>query len=124
MNRRRFLQSSTFGVAGGTAQLGATQRRVPIDFRHAPLEWQSTYCFPDDPHKSLVGERGDLRYGFDRRRKVNYFPQTVRFTVRGMESDQVSWQRLESPGTPIIRTRIDRPEAFLELTTFATNRAG
>jgi len=34
-----------------------------IDFRYAPMTWQTAYCFPDDPHKSLVGEGGELRYG-------------------------------------------------------------
>ena len=39
-----------------------------------------------------------------------------------MEANQVGWQRLEAPGIPIVHTRLDRPEAFLHLTTFATQR--
>jgi hypothetical protein len=34
------------------------RRRVSISVR--PRSWQATFCFPDDPHKSLVGEQGDL----------------------------------------------------------------
>jgi hypothetical protein len=33
----------------------------------------------------------------------------------------VQYQRVESPGVPIVHTRIDRPKGFLEVTTFATN---
>ena len=123
MNRRTFLQTGG-ALLGAVPARAAEARRAPVDFRYAPLEWQATFGFPDDPYKSLAGERGDLRYGYDRRKQVNHFPQTVRFSLSGMEPDEVAWQRLEAPGVPIIRTRIDRPEAFLELTTFATNRAG
>jgi hypothetical protein len=38
----------------------------PVDFRYAPRLSQATICFPDDPKKSLVGQSGDLRYGFAR----------------------------------------------------------
>jgi len=38
----------------------------PVDFRYAPPLSQATICFPDDPKKSLVGQSGDLRYGFAR----------------------------------------------------------
>ena len=41
-----------------------------------------------------------------------------------MEDNQVGGQRLEAPGVPIVHTRLDRPEAFLHLTTFATRREG
>ena len=41
-----------------------------------------------------------------------------------MEDNQVGWQRLEAPGVPIVHTRLDRPEAFLHITTFATQREG
>ncbi|MEK7406127.1 MAG: hypothetical protein AAB225_13555 [Acidobacteriota bacterium] len=120
MHRRRFLQS-----AGAAAMLpGATQDlSSAIDFRYSPLAWQTAFCFPDDPYKSLVGERGDLRYGHTRGKPLHYFPVTVEFSAGGMEADRLSRQRLEAPGVPIVHTRIDRPEAYLELTTFATNRA-
>jgi hypothetical protein len=41
-----------------------------------------------------------------------------------MENNQVGWQRLEAPGIPIVHTRLDRPEAFLHITTFATQLEG
>jgi hypothetical protein len=96
-----------------------------IDFRYSPLSWQTAYCFPDDHHKSLIGEHGELRYGHPGQGAgINYFPEVVEFSLLGMEANEVREQRLEGPGVPIIHTRIDRPEAFLELTTFATQRAG
>jgi hypothetical protein len=96
-----------------------------IDFRYSPLAWQTAYCFPDDHYKSLIGERGELRYGHPGQGAgIDYFPQVVEFSVLGMEANEVGWQRLESPGVPIVHTRIDRPQAVLELTTFATQHAG
>jgi len=96
-----------------------------VDFRYTPLSSQLAYCFPDDHHKSLVGEHGDLRYGHPGRgRGIDYFPEVVDFTLEGMEKNRVRWQQLEAPGVPIVHTRIDRSEAFLELTTFATRRDG
>ena len=96
---------------------------LSVDFRYSPLSWQSAYCFPDDPHKSLVGERGDLRYGHPGAGSQGdrYFTEIVEFSAEGMEEDVVHEQRLEAPGVPIIHTRIDRPEAYITLTTFATN---
>ena len=126
MKRRTLLQSggALLGAAAAPALASPATRRTPVDFRFAPLESQATFCFPDDPHKGLSGEKGDLRYGYDRRKQVNYFTETVLFSLRGMEPDQVTMQQLEAPGVPIIHTRINRPEASLELTTFATNREG
>jgi hypothetical protein len=96
-----------------------------VDFRFGPLSSQLAYCFPDDHHKSLIGEHGDLRYGHPGRgRGIDYFPEVVEFTLEGMEANHVRWQRLEAPGVPVVHTRIDRPEAFLELTTFASRREG
>ncbi|MCL5006150.1 MAG: hypothetical protein M1404_06415 [Acidobacteria bacterium] len=97
-------------------------RPAAIDFRYAPLAWQTAYCFPDDHHKSLIGQLGELRYGNPGRGKpLYYFPEIVKFSLLGMEADKVASQQLEAPGVPIVHTRIDRPEAYLELTTFATN---
>jgi hypothetical protein len=83
-DRRKFLK--TVGVTAGMTALGgsdsvgarigvapaeagekaaATAQDLDsaIDFRYSPLAWQTAFCFPDDPHKSLVGERGELRCG-------------------------------------------------------------
>jgi hypothetical protein len=95
------------------------------DFRYSPLSWQTAYCFPDDHYKSLIGERGELRCGHPGQGAgIAYFPEVVEFSLLGMEANEVRGQRLEEPGIPIIHTRIERPDAFLELTTFATRRPG
>jgi hypothetical protein len=120
-NRRQFLARSSAGL--GTALAAdppaAGQSATPIDFRYAPLSGQTAFCFPDDASKSLVGERGELRYGFARGR----FETVIAFSITGVEPDVVARQELESPAVPIVHTRIDRAEAFLHLTAFATNRA-
>ena len=141
-NRRKFLK--TVGAAAGATALGGpaaspvAHAEVPqaeplaqfvqdvdsaIDFRYSPLAYQTAFCFPDDPHKSLVGQMGELRCGhpgYDGK-GLHWFTEVVGFSLLGMEPDRVEYQRLETPGIPIVHTRIARPDAFLELTTFATN---
>jgi hypothetical protein len=118
LNRREFLATTSTALAAPGA---AFEDAVPIDFRYAPLMGQTAFCFPDDPHKSLAGEHGDLRLGFTRGGLEN-FALVAEFSVRGMEAGRPVSQWLEAPGVPIVHTRLERPEAFLELTTFATNR--
>jgi hypothetical protein len=118
--------STTSGAPEGKSL--STDSQIPataVDFRFAPLSWQTAYCFPDDPFKSLIGGRGELRYGHPGHSGgIAYFPEVVEFSFLGMEGNQVAWQRLEAPGIPIIHTRIDRREAFMHITVFATHRAG
>ena len=112
-----------------SSQPASTVESSPVDFRYSPLSYQTLFCFPDDPLKSLVGERGDLRYGFDPKSQGGYmdwadFPVRVEFTLQGMDTDRVVTQELESPIVPIVQTIIERPAVRMELVTFATNRAG
>jgi hypothetical protein len=95
-----------------------------IDFRYAPREYQTAFCFPDDPHKSLVSQAGHLLYGFDNGGGIYYFPLKIGFALRGMMTPKVLSQRLESPTIPIVRTTIEYPEVSVVLTTFATNDPG
>ena len=127
IDRRKFLASAALAapaplVSVSTDESASSTEPGRVDFRYAPASWQTAYCFPDDPYKSLVGERGELRYGHPGQGKdLDYFPLVVEFGLAGMERAAVGRQRLESPGTPIVHTRLDFSEAFLELTTFATN---
>ena len=119
LDRRQFLSRTAAGTAAALvrpteAAEAARDQDSAIDFRYAPLSGQTAFCFPDDHAKSLVGERGELRYA----------SLTVTVSLLGMEPDVVVQQRLEAPEIPIVHTRIERPEAWLELTAFATNRAG
>ena len=96
-------------AAGVDPQSAATA----IDFRYSPLSYQTAYCFPDDHYKSLVGERGELRYGYPGQGGgISNFPEVVKFSFGGMEDDQLGGQRLEAPGVPIIHTRLDRPRSL------------
>ena len=118
-DRRQFLTRTAAGTAAALvrpaqAADSARDQDSAIDFRYAPLSGQTAFCFLDDHAKSLVGERGELRYS----------SLTVEFSLLGMEPNVVVQQRLEAPEIPVVHTRIERPEAWLELTTFATNRAG
>ena len=111
--------------SNGTAGASGESPASAIDFRYSPLSFQTAYCYPDDHHKSLIGERGELRCGHPGQGggTVN-FPEEVEFSLEGMEANHVGGQRLEAAGIPIIHTRVDRPEAIMQLTTFATRREG
>src|ERR1700730_10524596 len=89
-----------------------------VDFRYAPRLSQATICFPDDPKKSLVGQAGDLRYGFAKELMVGMedFATLCRFSLAGMQDDRVLRQWVEAPHVPVIHTLIERPTATLELT--------
>src|SRR5882724_4262417 len=139
-DRRRFLGGL---VASATAAATAGAKSVPekslgepdsqadsgavdeIDFRYRPRLSQATICFPDDPKKSLVGERGDLRYGFAKALMVGMedFATVCTFSLAGMQDDKVERQWVEAASVPIVHTVIGRPTATLELVAFAT-RAG
>jgi hypothetical protein len=97
-----------------------------VDFRYSPVTYQSTFCFPDDAAKSLVGEHGDLRYDFSNQKfaAVNQFGTIIEFDLAGMRRAHLQKQWLEAPGIPVVHTLLERDTATIELTTFATNRAG
>ena len=95
-----------------------------IDFRFSPVAYQTAFCFPDDPCKSLVSESGQLLYGFDNWGGVHYFPMKIGFGLRGMKAPMVRLQKLESPTVPIVYTTLEYPGAEVLLTTFATNESG
>ncbi len=130
MNRRRFLSSTGAGLAALPAAPAAAKAAglqgatlaTGIDFRYAPLEWQTAFCFPDDAFKSLVGERGDLRYGYARGLPIDRFGTVIEFAMLGMEHDTAR-QTMEAPGIPIVHTQLARADAVLHLTTFATNES-
>jgi hypothetical protein len=103
----------------------AAKNGQEIDFRFAPHHSQSTMCFPDDPRKSVVGQAGDLRYGFANALLVGMedFHTVVEFSLAGFPDDRVVRQWVESPSTPIVHTLIERPTATMELTAFASRHA-
>jgi hypothetical protein len=131
ISRRQILE--TVGALAAPVELAASvaapskvdsQKVAAVDFRYSPLQWQTAYCFPDDPYKSLVDQSGHLLYGNPGMRGAKFYPTIVQFSLLGMESDHVVRQELESPGVPVIHTIVERPDARFELISFATNRAG
>src|SRR5580698_9471279 len=137
IDRRTFLTGGTVaGVLAGldfpTALRGSEPQMAAasqaednaIDFRFAPADFQSTICFPDDPDKTVIGKRGDLRYDFpsDIFASVDQFGAILEFTLAGMGNDAWHEQTMEAPGIPIVHTRLDRAAATIELIAFATRR--
>jgi hypothetical protein len=97
-----------------------------VDFRYAPHHQQSTICFPDDPKKTIVGQVGDLRYGFAKSLSAGMenFGTVIKFSLAGFQDDKILRQWIESPAVPIVHTLIDRTAARFELIAFATRHAG
>jgi len=131
ISRRQILEAA--GALAAPAQIASavqapakavSPKSTAVDFRYAPLQWQTAYCFPDDPHKSLVDQSGRLLYGNPGRTGAEFYPVLVEFSLLGMENDHVVRQELEAPGVPVVHTLIERPGARFELISFATNRAG
>jgi hypothetical protein len=104
----------------------ATPPVTEIDFRYAPRNQQSTICFPDDAKKTVVGQNGDLRYGYVKSLSAGMenFGTVIKFSLAGFQDDRAVRQWIESPAVPIVHTLIDRPAATFELIAFATRHAG
>jgi hypothetical protein len=136
-SRRRFLEGlmvSSAAAVSATAESVAAPSSAKsksetrdeadgaVDFRYAPRLSQASICFPDDPEKTLVGQLGDLRYGFAKGLLVGMedFATVCTFSLAGMQDDRVVRQWIEAPHIPIVHTLIERPTATLELTAFAT----
>ncbi len=111
-----FEPASHPGVAIADDPAAAT----PIDFRYSPAFRQTAYCFPDDPHKSVMNEKGTLLYGYDRDKQIDYFPLIINFALGGMQPATFVEQTIESPSVPIVHTTLQRADATMYLTTFAT----
>ena len=139
-DRRKFIAGMGLTFGSATVGLGETPRHsspsgssgidstavpaaISVDFRYAPGEWQTVFCFPDDPYKSLVGRCGELCYGHpgNYKKELEYFRDRVYFQLAGMGVPRLVSQSLEAPGVPIVHTRLDQGHAIMELTTFATN---
>ncbi len=71
-----------------------------VDFRFAPVWWQTSICLPDDWQKTLVGKEGTLLYDFPG--KHSGFQTRIGLSL----GDREQWlrQELVSPRVPIVRT--------------------
>jgi hypothetical protein len=137
-NRRAFLAGGTaasllagleFPVSQAVelqADRPSAAENTKVDFRYSPADFQSTICFPDDPNKTVLGKCGELRCDFpaDIFAAIDQFGTVVQFSLAGMGQDTWLEQRMESPGVPIVHTRLKRQGVTIELTAFASRRTG
>ena len=106
------LAAATLALAG---EAHAQSREV--NFRFAPPYWYSALGVPDDWHKSLASDEGELLYDFGPGPYV--IPLTrVGIGVRGAELTR-EHQRLGDPRVPVVSTTLAGPDARIDLTTFA-----
>jgi hypothetical protein len=80
------------GAAGGT---GA----AVVDFRYAPVRWQTSICLPDDWQKTLVAKDGGMLYDYPGR-----YADFKTKIAAGLGRPEWVRQELVSPRTPIVRT--------------------
>lgn len=91
-----------------------------IDHRYAPPRRWTCIGRPDDPHKTLVTEHGELLYGFERdpgRIETYRFEQVIAFRPLGDRALVRVEQRTESARIPITVTMLDYGSVRLELRT-------
>lgn len=91
-----------------------------IDFRYSPSSSWTSFCRPDDPHKSIVREDGALLYGFHADNfEAWHFKRVIEFGIQAAHGPHKITQRTESARAPIVITTLEYPRATLTLTTFA-----
>jgi hypothetical protein len=96
-----------------------------VDYRYAPEEWQSAFCFPNDPFKSLVSKTGEMLYGHPGPdAPADAFAQAVSFGFRDRESGAYVSQQLDAAGVPVITTVLGWKDLKVTMLLFATNAAG
>jgi hypothetical protein len=98
--------------------------RVPLDFHYAPASWQTTYSYPMDGNISLIDKYGTLLidppgtgHTFDA------FGIKVAFGLAGKNSGEYIEQKLESPETPVVTTRLKYDAVEVKITSFASRFA-
>ncbi len=117
-------QGSPLTSKTSTPDRQARPATISVDQRYAPGDWQSIFCFPDDPYKGVIGRSGELRYGhLGTSHNLYEFQEIVRFELGGMNVPRMVDQSLEAPDLPIVHTRSEQAQVVMELTTFATNEA-
>ena len=105
------------GATTGNPSLG----KEALEFRYAPKNWQSTFCFPDDPHKSIVGKNNELFYGYTGTEKgTDLFTYLVLFGMSGTEKGDFIVQSFPDPEVPVIATTCEWKDLKVDFSTFAT----
>ncbi len=92
-----------------------------VGFRYSPASLQTTYCFPDDPHRILIDESGTLLYGYDREKSVYCFPLRTSFALYGIQETKVLRQIMWSSSVSLLRTELERTDATMTLPAIATD---
>ncbi len=87
----------------------AGPQKQAVDYRYSPLYWQSPICLPDDPHKTLVGSKGELLYNW-----LNKFNTRIEAGLNGEKPSASVHQYLLDARIPIIITEKKGNELLLQ----------
>jgi len=101
----------TGGVVRAEQASDSAPNSSDVDFRYAPVWWQTSICLPDDWQKTLVAKDGGLLYDYPGR----YSDFKTKITA-GLGRAEWVRQELVSPRVPIVRTirRLGRLELVEE----------
>ncbi len=83
------------------------QKQV-VDYRYSPLYWQSSICLPDDPHKTLIGSKGEFLYNW-----LNKFNTSIEAGIKEESPAASVHQYLLDAKAPIIITEKKDNELLL-----------
>lgn len=101
-----------------------------VDFRYAPHRVWTAICRPDDPHKSIVDDRGRLLYDYRHNTTLDtngellvdfttgHFQRALSFHIQIDRPPLSVTQSTLSGRVPIVRTIVKYDQAILELLTF------
>jgi hypothetical protein len=79
-----------------------------VDHRYSPLYWQSPICLPDDPHKTLIGSKGEFLYNW-----LDKFNTRIEIGLKGENPAASVHQNLFDARIPIIITEKNDNELLL-----------
>jgi hypothetical protein len=79
-----------------------------VDHRYSPLYWQSPICLPDDPHKTLIGSKGEFLYNW-----LDKFNTRIEIGLKGENPAASVHQNLYDARIPIIITEKKENELLL-----------
>jgi hypothetical protein len=101
------------------AELGGQQ--TAADFCYSPVLRQTAFCFPDDPHKSLINENGELAVRLRHGKRSFLLSSEIHLRLIRHAGGSSRCADTQSPSIPIVRTVLQREDVVMTLPTFATN---
>ena len=104
-------QMMEFETTSDKRKMNSQLEEELLDFKYAPLYWQSIFGLPNDPHKSVIASDGTLLYNFDGKVFDFLIPEPdyklrIRAEIEGMNEYTSKHQTIYSARVPIFTTEM------------------